>query len=92
MRPWILRNDKDKTNLRNADNLLCDILNWDKYNKDYIELVEELKIDYIINEQLHDKFFREILRFCLNFYLHSEPILTAFKVKEVEIKIIMAIA
>ena len=63
-----------------------------KYNKGYIELRDELKIDYIINEQLYDEFFREILGFYFNFYLHSEPILTVFTVKEVEIKIIMTIA
>ena len=58
MRSWILRSEKDKTNLWNADNFLCDIWNWDKYNKDYIELLKELKIDNIINEQLHDEFYQ----------------------------------
>ena len=52
-----MRSEKDKTNLWNADNFLYDIWNWDKYNKDYIELLEGLKIDYIINEQLHNEFF-----------------------------------
>ena len=56
MRPWILRIEKDKTNLKNADNFLYDIWNWDKYNKDYIELLEELKIAYVINEKLHEVF------------------------------------
>ena len=51
-----MRNDKDKTNLSNADNLLYDIWNWDKYNKDYIELPLELKIGYIINEKLYAEF------------------------------------
>ena len=58
MRPWILRSEKNKTNLWNAYNFLYDIWNWDKYNKYYIELLEEFKIDYIINEQLHDEFFQ----------------------------------
>ena len=88
MRTWILRSEKDKTNLRNADNLFYDIWNWDKYNKDYIELLEELKINYIINEQLNDA-FSERLRFGLDFYLHSEPILTAFAENEVRINMIM---
>ena len=88
MRPWILRSDKDKTNLRNADNFLYDILNWVKYYKDYIELLKELKIDYITNGQLNDA-FSERLRLGLDFYLHSEPILTALAENEVKINIIM---